>query len=438
LSIVIKVIGAYYVAGALLFFTALNQGEEVASETKKNSLGYRAFTTTALMLYLAILTYVVRVRLTLTEFYHFVLPSAAMVGLILLNERKANAGSGERFRALFRSLSPVLGGVLVPVAVFLAPYALTGGLRSFASGVMSSVVSRASGLAVIRPAPLQYVLFVLPLVGLLAAAMYWDKFQGKMIGAALGLGAAVIAMQATKSGSILSGVWFSAVMLTPVVVVLGVALLAVAKTTVARAKLQQEQLILLLALAATCSLVQYPFAAPIYLLYSLPLTILALVAIVSTNKKQPGTYPLLSLAGLYLVFGVVALVPMQLAELTHEVGHMDTLELPRGGIRIENERFFEDLTHFLQAHSPNGLLYAGNDCPELYFLSGLKNITRDDAGASPEEALRALESSDVKVVVINEAPFFPVGKMNPLIRNEVQQKFPHHGQAGIFQVFWRD
>jgi len=165
---------------------------------------------------------------------------------------------------------------------------------------------------------------------------------------------------------------------------------------------------------------------------------LALLAIVTTAKKQRGTYVLASLVGLYLMFGVVTLIPMHLAELTHEIGHMDELQLPRGGVQIEGAYFFEDLAHFLQQHAPNGLLYAGNDCPELYFLSGLKNVTRDDTGAPAEEVLRALQSSDVRVVVINEAPFFPVGRMNAEVRAEVQRRFPYHSQAGIFQVFWRE
>jgi hypothetical protein len=228
-------------------------------------------------------------------------------------------------------------------------------------------------------------------------------------------------------------------MLTPVVVVLGVtAVVFAARSRNARTKLERQQVMLLTSLAATCSLVQYPFAAPIYLCYTLPLTLLALAAIVATRKRQPGTYVLASVAGLYMAFGAVSLVPMQVAELTHEVGRMDKLQLPRGGVRIENERVFEDLSRFLQQHSPNGLMYAGNDCPELYFLAGLKNVTRDDGGAKADEVLRALQSTDVKVVVINEAPFFPVGRMNPEVRAEVERKFPHHGQAGIFQVFWRE
>jgi hypothetical protein len=82
-------------------------------------------------------------------------------------------------------------------------------------------------------------------------------------------------------------------------------------------------------------------------------------------------------------------------------------------------------------------MYAGNDCPELYFLSGLKNVTRDDGGAPAEDVLKALQSDDLNLVVINEAPFFPGGRMSPQVRAEVARKFPHNSQFGIFHVFWK-
>jgi hypothetical protein len=82
-------------------------------------------------------------------------------------------------------------------------------------------------------------------------------------------------------------------------------------------------------------------------------------------------------------------------------------------------------------------MYAGNDCPELYFLSGLKNVTRDDGGAPSEDLLRALQSDDLNLVVINEAPFFPSARMSREVRAEVARKFPHDSQLGIFHVFWK-
>lgn len=436
-SILIKVIGAYYIAGVLLFLAFLEQSDGKQEGNRENSGGYRVFSVAALLSFLSTLIYVIHARLSWTEFYHFVLPSAAVVGLILLSERRAEGQSGRRFTDLLRLLTPFVCGVMSPVVVFLTPYAMSGALRKFILGLTASALAKASGLAVIRPAPVQYVVYVLPLIGLLAAAMYWDKFQGRVVGSAVGLAAIVVAFRAKHSVSILSGVWFSAVMLTPMVVILGVVAVVALRRFRSASRLDEQRVVLLLSLAATCTLVQYPFAAPIYLCYSLTLTLLALVAIVATSKAKPGTYVLTATIGLYLIFGVVALIPMHLAELTHEVGRMDRLQLPRGGVKIEGAAFFEDLIHFLQQHSPNGLMYAGNDCPELYFLSGLRNVTRDDGGASPEEVLRALRTTDVKVVVINEAPFFPLARMSPEVRAEVERQFPESRMVGLFRVFWR-
>jgi len=203
-------------------------------------------------------------------------------------------------------------------------------------------------------------------------------------------------------------------------------------------KIQRERLALLVALAATCTLVQYPFPVPIYLCYALPLTLLALVAIVTTVRKQRGTYVLASLVGLYLTFAVVSMIPLHIAEFSHPFGRRDVLRVPRGGLQIEDEPFFEDLTIFLQQRAPNGLMYAGNACPELYFLTGLKNVTRDDYGAPPEEVLKALQATDVKLVVIFESPYFPSAQTSPEVRAEVMRKFPHSTQIGPFHVYWME
>ena len=72
------------------------------------------------------------------------------------------------------------------------------------------------------------------------------------------------------------------------------------------------------------------------------------------------------------------------------------------------------------------------------FSPGLKNVTRDDGGVPAEELLQALRSNDLKVVVINEAPFFPLARISPEVEAEVARKFPHSSQIGIFHVFWRD
>ena len=445
-SILMKVIGAYYIAGVLLFLAFLEQSESSEASSKPhgtetsatNGWPYRVFSVLALLLFLATLVHVLGARLGPAELYQFVMPSAVVVGLILIGERNVRAGTGQRFVTMFRSVVPFVFGVAVPIITFFIPYARAGTLWKFLFGVSSSAISRSVDLGVIRPLGIEKVIFVLPLVGVLAAAMYWDKFQGKVVGAAIGLGAVTIAIRATQSFGIVSGIWSSVAALTPVVVLLGAAMVWTRSKADARTNLQRQQVVLLISLTATCSLVQFPFAAPIYLSYSLPLTLLALVAIVSTGRTHSGKYALASVLGLYLVFGVVVLVPSYIYEITYKVGHMDTMQNPRAGrLKVEGAAFFDDFARFLRAHSPNGLMFAGNDCPELYFLSGLKNITRDDGGVPPEEILRAIQSDNLNLVVINDSPYFPSSVMAPEVRAEVMKRFPRSTRFGIFEVFWK-
>jgi hypothetical protein len=450
LSILIKVIGAYYVAGVLLFLAFVEQSENSeehreesretvgAAQISKNGWPYRVFTVAALLLFLATLVRVLGARLGAAELYQFVLPSAAVVGLILLGERSVRAGSGQRFGTMFRAVIPFLCGLLSPMIVFFMPYVRSGTLWKFFYGVSSSAISRVVDLGVIRPLGIEKIVFGLPLVGVLAAAMYWDKFQGKAVGAALGLGALAIVVRATQSLRMVSGVWSSVAVLTPTAVLLGTVMVWVGRKRGGVTKLERQQVVLLISIAATCSLVQFPFAAPIYLSYAAPLTLLALVAIVSAGKTQPGTYALASVVGLYLAFGVVVLVPSYIYEITYKVGHMDMMQSPRaGGLKVEGAVFFDDLFRFLRAHSPNGLMFAGNDCPQLYFLAGLKNVTFDDGGAPPEEILKAIRLDNLNLVVINDSPYFPSSVMAPEVRAEVIKRFPQSTRFGSFEVFWR-
>jgi len=441
-SILIKVIGAYYIAGVLLFLAFLeqseSQNESAAGESSNHSWPYRVFSVGALLLFLATLVHVLGTRLGMAELYQFVLPSAVVVGLILLGERSVRAGTGQRFRTMFGAVIPFLCGLVIPIILFLAPYARSKAIGHFFSGVTSSAIAHSIALGVIRPVGIEKIMFVLPLVGVLAAAMYWDKFQGKAVGAALGLGAVVLAVRAAQSFAMVSEIWWSVAALTPMAALLGAAVVWVKRKPGERMKIERQRMVLLISLAATCSLVQYPFAAPIYLSYAAPLTLLALLAIVSTGKTQRGTYALASVVGFYLVFGVVSLVPRYIYEITYVVGHMDTMQGPRaGGLKIDGAAFFDDLSRFLREHSPNGLMFAGNDCPELYFLSGLTNVAHDDGGEPPEEILKALQSDDLNLVVLNDSPYFPGAVMMPEVRAEVARRFPHTMRFGIFQVSWK-
>jgi hypothetical protein len=88
-------------------------------------------------------------------------------------------------------------------------------------------------------------------------------------------------------------------------------------------------------------------------------------------------------------------------------------------------------------HSANGLLYAGNDCPELYFLSGLKNPTNDDTGAPASDLLAALRSGKLHLVAINDQSFFAGAATPPELRAAVAASLPHTTRIGRFSIYWR-
>jgi hypothetical protein len=443
ISILIKIIGAYYVAGVLLFlaFVELEDRESANDWKPEKSQGspglYRIFSASALLLFLAAILYLLRARLRAGEIYDFVLPAAALVGVILLSGAGSrNVGSEERFRGLFRSVLPFLGGVVTPIVIFLVPYARSRSVGTIFSRVTSSAVAHVVDLGRIRPPGIEHSIYALVLLGIVAAAMYRRELQSKLVGICLGFGLLILLYQSTQG--IVEGVWYSVAMMTPLVVLAGAVILLRSGRDGRLTKLQRQRLMLLISLAAICSLVQFPFAAPIYLSYCLPLTLLAALAIVTTAKKFPGTYVLAAIIAFYLLFGVVRLVPDYIYELTHKVGTLEELHVPRAaGLRVEFAPDIETFVHLLQEHAPNGLIYAGNDCPEVYFLAGLRNVTHDDSGVAAEEVLKAIDSTDVKEVVINEAPFFPGGRTNPEFRAEIARRFPESRRMGIFSVYWR-
>lgn len=436
-SILIKIIGAYYIAGAFLFFAFLEQSESDDTRSTGNSWPYRAFSVGSLVLFLGVVLQLIHTKLAPAELFHFFLPSASIVMLLIFGERDVNAGAVQRFKTMFRLLTPFLCGLASVMTLFLTPYALAGGVSQWFAGVFSSATSRIVGLGVVRPVAVSELIWLLPVVAIVAAAMFWDKFQSKLIGGTLLLGAAVIVFRATQTFPIALGIWHSVALITPVAVVLG-AWLVGARRKRGQTKLQRQQVVLLISLAATCTLVQFPFSAAIYLSYAVPITLLAIVAIVATGKTQPGTFALAAVAAFYLIFAVVILVPLYIYEITWTIGPMHTMHAPRaGGLKIEEAVFFDDLARFLQEHSPNGLMFAGNDCPELYFLSGLTNVGQNDGGETSDAMLRVIDRDDLNLVVINDAPFFPGAKFTPEAKAEVEKRFPHTTRFGIFQIFWK-
>ena len=87
--------------------------------------------------------------------------------------------------------------------------------------------------------------------------------------------------------------------------------------------------------------------------------------------------------------------------------------MPRGGLHvpIADAREYWTLVEALASRPAAGGLYAGPDCPEVYFLSGRANPTRfffDYQGElyDPDTLLRFLDDRAIATVVIDRSPAF--------------------------------
>ena len=210
--------------------------------------------------------------------------------------------------------------------------------------------------------------------------------------------------------------------------------------------LRQQQLVLLLSVTALCSLIQFPYSAPIYYCYVLPLAILTATAFFASIFNPP-RFILGSLVVFYFLFAILRVIP----GFIHNQGYIyapDTqtqrLTLARaGGLRVAPTEalIYEQLIPLIQSHASGKFIYCTQDCPEVYFLSGLENPTRtlfdyiDDPKGRTDRIMSLLESRKVNVVAINHTAT-NVSRPDPALEGALDQRFPHSARIQTFEVRW--
>jgi hypothetical protein len=96
----------------------------------------------------------------------------------------------------------------------------------------------------------------------------------------------------------------------------------------------------------------------------------------------------------------------------------------------------------LQRRARGGYTWASPDCPEIYYMSGLRNPTRtlyemfDDTANGTARVLRALDEHGVTAIVVNTLP-----AMSPRVTDamsaELAERYPYGTMIGPFQLRWR-
>jgi hypothetical protein len=211
---------------------------------------------------------------------------------------------------------------------------------------------------------------------------------------------------------------------------------------------QRQILLLLLILTALLSLIQFPFAAPIYFVYTAPLIALTLAAVVMVQPHAPRVLHAGILA-FYFVFATLWTNTGYVSDLgfQYRLYHPETvLDTDRARVRVTDadKALYSQMVELIRQHrGSTDYIYAAPDCPEVYFLAGMRNPTRaifDFLGRSkrePAEVLEVLEAKNVKVIAINKRPHFS-GTLSPKLMALLVDRFPFSADLAQFTVRWEE
>jgi 4-amino-4-deoxy-L-arabinose transferase-like glycosyltransferase len=448
LSFLAKLVGLFYVAGVLLFlvYRAHDRSRDVADRDASRGTAYAVFVSAALAVFVAALVVLVRHRLVAPELAQFVVPGAAIAVLLVRNEWSQPAGaSRERFMSLGRLLVPFLIGVAVPIAIFLLPYIRSGSVGAFATGVFVLPMKR-FGVAEWAVPPLTTMLASVPLVMLALLASTLRKRAAQWLGIVVALGLAVLFVMTGRSDPAYRAVWYSVRMLLPGLVVAGVLLCARKRSAVPDDRLLRDRTMVLLCVTALCMLVQFPYAVPIYFCYVAPLVALVALALCSHLRIHSIVVP--SAVVLFLTaFAVVRVNDSTLYTMGvsyQPYGPTLPLALERGGLEVPaaDAVVYRRVVALVRMHAKGGYLWASPDCPEVYFLTGLKNPTRtlfdffDQPPGRTGRVLDALDQRGVSVIVLNARASFSPTLPDDLVA-ELEARYPFGTNVGQFQVRWQ-
>ncbi|MFL5578386.1 MAG: ArnT family glycosyltransferase [Gemmatimonadaceae bacterium] len=454
-SFLVKVSGLFFIAGALLFLVFREQALVAAARggSPPRAGWYRTLVGVLLAFFVALLWALVRHRARSAELFHFVLPGAAIAAAALWRTWTAPPRDGDRQRlvALLRLVVPFLGGVALPLILWAVWYAAEHALGPLVRGVFELPRQRLEHAR--QPMlPVLTTVSVLPLAWMIVAA---PRLAGRdrwviLVGTACAAAAALVA--STRYLGPYQVVMASARTILPVVAIAGAVSLAWHRARRAETpggRLFEQRMAAVLCVAATCALVQYPFAAPVYFCYVAPLVLFAACAVVAASRPLPPGFAAVGLA-FYLAFATLILQPSAIYSWWNRyrpVAMTDRLDGPRGGglhVTALHGAENRELVRLVSARArPGSYIFAAPDCPQVYFMTGTRNPTRAlfDFFEVPDGydigVLRMIDSLRIPLVVLNDSAKFSRKIEGPLA-DSLARRFPHAAPAGRFLVRWRD
>ncbi len=453
ISFLFKMTGLYFVAGVLLFLLFREQtGSSTKPTDRREMVSYRVFLVLTVFTYEALLLALLWKQANAATYFYFWLPNLAIGATITWHEVCAGRDRNGRFAFFFRELALFGAGVVFPIAAFLTPYLLTGSLSQFLTDLLIQPRQILSGS--VKPSVLFFVLGVLIDLMFIAGAFLRrprsapQPWELAMLGVPSILLVAVALVLASRAQVFYVVVWGTIWTLTPLIVVLGMGLL-VRWSTLSRIRaVQLQQLFLVLAVTATCSLIQFPLSFPIYFCYITPLLLLSLTAVISLTDRPPRMAVTSAILFCFL-YAVFEMTPGFIYDLGRKYSpEVQTVKLNlvrAGGLRVDAQtaREYEQLDGLFRQHGRGEYILAAPNCPEVYFLYGFRSPTRDffgfssDFGPGAERVLTALQVHRVNLVVLNHRDSIFVQPVPNELGTALEREFPNRAYAGDFEVRWK-
>lgn len=441
LSFLFKLSGMYFVAGAVLFLLSQKK-EDGVEATKLERWLCIAFAASCVAIFEISVLSLLRKVFYLGSFLYFLLP-VLIVGAAVIWQRIRSKTLEHQFRMTVENLLWFGAGVAIPIALFLIPYMKGGAVGDFIYGVFILPSKRLHFTVRTQSLPrflTGTVTDVLCVLLIFAGPRRLRTAAGWVMAAA----AAIVALVAKNHPQVYDAAWVPIWNALPVAVALGVSILLAAT---GRIRLERRQEIsLLLSVTACCSLIQFPYSAPIYFCYVAPLLILSIVAI-GTSVEHPPRLVLSALFFVCLLYTVLDMTPKFLSNHSgiQGAGSNPEFALPRsGGLQLYGDAVREDteMVKILRQHATGTYIYATPDCPQVYFLSGFRNPTRtlfdfmDDPQGRTQRILSAIRSHNVSAIVINRAANFS-GPVPHDLKEALDSEFPEQTNTENFEIRWK-
>ncbi len=457
-SVTFKITGLYFLTAAFLFLVFVEHtgragsasGGAVGGPTgsdqapRASDRSYRAVVALMLGLLVAVVLSLAGRSGGAVGILYYATPTLTVVAVLLARLRiPSGRSSGTRFTVLARSTALLLVGAALPVLGLTVPYLIEGAFGDLVHGVLVLPFARFEWVRAPFPTP-RGILAAGAAVWLIARAPSFGVARRWVVGG--GVNAALAALLALD-GNV--RMYFEVILhlgaLVPVLVLAGAWSLVVGRAAGegppdGRGEQDEPLYFLMLAATALLTLVQLPTPASPYVFFVAPVAVLLALSVAGrAGRRLRGRVHVT----IMLALGVMVLHMNPMFIRPPDQTAPFALERARGILVAPAEKsVYETLVEVVEEHGGSEYLLAIPDCPEVYFLTGLKNplgsfydLFEDPEGRT-ERILAALDEHGVDVIVVNRLPSYSDPVALDLLE-ALQARYPEGITVGRFLVAWK-